>query len=209
MDFNSDAQRNHDAIQWRISSYLDSFFALYGLSPERRKSQNLLIQFWAATNHTSEEGQRYCLLTTRDQPYDYIFSDHGLCLYRNYSLGCVITINEHENQQNQQQSSVPGRVYKNKMPEITPDISYYSEDDYPHRKFALSCGFRSSFCLPVFEDSYKCPNGVLELVSTSDDLEILINHIYSSYSYSGLRMVSALISLAILSVIHVLSSCIA
>ncbi|KAK1403062.1 hypothetical protein POM88_002667 [Heracleum sosnowskyi] len=191
MDFSSNGQRNdHDAIQWRISSYLDSFFVLYGLGPKRQKSQNLLIQFWAATNHTSEDGTKCCVLATKDQPYDLIFSDQGFSSYRNYSVACNITVQDYEMQQNHKKLSVPGRVYRNKMPEITPDISYHSVDDYTNRDFSLSCGIRTSICLPIFEYNYGCRNGVLELVSTSDDLELLMNHIYSSYSYSGLKMIT-------------------
>lgn len=198
MNFSSNGHRNdHDAIQWRISSYLDSFFVLYGLGPKRQKSQNLLIQFWAATNHTSEDGTKYCVLATKDQPYDLIFSDQGFSSYRNYSVACTITVQDYEKQQNHKKLSVPGRVYRNKMPEITPDISYYSKGDYSHRDFALSCGIRTSICLPVFEYNYGFRNGVLELVSTSDDLELLMNHMYSSYSYTGMKMVSETINLCI------------
>ncbi|WOH16336.1 hypothetical protein DCAR_0935887 [Daucus carota subsp. sativus] len=57
------------------------------------------------------------------------------------------------------------------LPEMSPDISCYSLQEYPHRDFALSCGIRSSLCVPIYQDifSYESPGGVLEFVSTSTD----------------------------------------
>ncbi|XP_017226975.1 protein NLP3 isoform X2 [Daucus carota subsp. sativus] len=75
------------------------------------------------------------------------------------------------------------RVYENGRPEISPDIKYYSEEEYPHREFALSCGIRASFCFPLnFE------HGVMEIVSTrNQDVGTLETFCKSLEHLSGFR----------------------
>nr|XP_017227209.1 PREDICTED: protein NLP6-like isoform X2 [Daucus carota subsp. sativus] len=53
------------------------------------------------------------------------------------------------------------RVHKKWSSEMSPDIKYYSEEEYPHRDFALSCGIRASFCFP-----FLFSLSILEIVST-------------------------------------------
>ncbi|XP_074332261.1 protein NLP6-like isoform X1 [Apium graveolens] len=68
------------------------------------------------------------------------------------------------------------RVLKNNSPEMSPNISFYSEDEYPHLHFALSCGILSSFCFP-FKGTESAGSGdydVMEIVSTCNpDVETL------------------------------------
>ncbi|KAL1804237.1 hypothetical protein ACET3Z_032884 [Daucus carota] len=51
------------------------------------------------------------------------------------------------------------RVFLSRSLEMSPNIKYYSEEEYPHRDFALSCGIRASFCFFIGD-------GIMEIVST-------------------------------------------
>ncbi|KAL1804236.1 hypothetical protein ACET3Z_032883 [Daucus carota] len=63
------------------------------------------------------------------------------------------------------------RVFENRRAEMSPDISFYSKDEYPHRDFALTCGIRAFFCFPLCSPGRV---GVMEIVSTrNQDVGIL------------------------------------
>ncbi|KAK2991421.1 hypothetical protein RJ640_019067 [Escallonia rubra] len=60
----------------------------------------------------------------------------------------------------------PGRVFRHKLPESSPDVSRYSCNEFPLRDVAENCGFKSMLTLPLLERSSRgrCI-GVLEIVA--------------------------------------------
>ncbi|XP_017226093.1 protein NLP7 isoform X1 [Daucus carota subsp. sativus] len=154
-----------------------------------------LIQMWVLSYKTNEEGEDYCELSTQNEPF-YIVSDDddgGLASYRMHSVAHTIMPDEVNEVEGQKQEGVISRVFKNQRPEMSPDISCYSLQEYPHRDFALSCGIRSSLCVPIYQDifSYESPGGVLEFVSTStDQLKSFRNYCryYEAFVFRGTKM---------------------
>lgn len=164
---------------------------------------NILIQFWAASSETTEGGRRYCELTIPENPFEILSYDGGgLSWYRINSIACTITIQlDDERYDNKLQGKQPegvisranrykqpegviSRVFRYRRPEMTPDISFYSLHEYPHREFALSCGIQSSLCFPLFKtaDCSGRPGGVIELVSTCEqDLEKFMQYFDSCF----------------------------
>ncbi|XP_057511322.1 protein NLP6-like isoform X2 [Actinidia eriantha] len=112
-----------------------------------------LVQFWAATK--TLDGRT--LLTTQDQPFGLtLLSDH-LCEYRMTSKDYKFYVDGEED------LGIPGRVYRNKCPEYTPNVEYYSVKEYPQRDRALLCGVGQSLHLPVIEQSSQICVGILEI----------------------------------------------
>ncbi|WOH16346.1 hypothetical protein DCAR_0935897 [Daucus carota subsp. sativus] len=73
------------------------------------------------------------------------------------------------------------RVFLSRSLEMSPNIKYYSEEEYPQRDFALSCGIRASFCFSIGD-------GVMVIVSTrNQDIVTLDTFCKSLEDWSGLR----------------------
>ncbi|KAK1401934.1 hypothetical protein POM88_001539 [Heracleum sosnowskyi] len=152
-------------------------------------SDSVLLLDWVASWKTTEGGLNYWELKPQIKQYQNRIINERLSGYKLYALATTITIPEEiydDNQlQDQQPTSIISRVFRSGEPEISPDISFYSQHEHPHRDFALSCGIRASFCLPIFqtvdENDYY-PDSVLELVSTSDkEIESLRRHFNTDY----------------------------
>lgn len=65
---------------------------------------------------------------------------------------------------------IPGRVFRNQVNEYSPEVSYYSINDYPQRDLALSCRITQILALPIFQPfgtDQSCV-GVLELLFSND-----------------------------------------
>ncbi|XP_017225987.1 uncharacterized protein LOC108202116 [Daucus carota subsp. sativus] len=71
------------------------------------------------------------------------------------------------------------RVFDNSSAEMSPNIKYYSEEEYPHRDFALTCGIRASFCFLL------SPIGVMEIVSTRNQDVGTLHTFYTSLEKWG------------------------
>ncbi|KAA8545369.1 hypothetical protein F0562_020153 [Nyssa sinensis] len=114
----------------------------------------VLIQFWAVVTN---EGH---FLTTSGQPFGLYDIDEKLCLYRNHSLDYKFFVEG----QSEEDLGFPARVYRQKWPESTPNVHYYSTKQHPWCKHALDYKNLALLALPVFEVSGKFCVGVLELV---------------------------------------------
>ncbi|PSS11219.1 hypothetical protein CEY00_Acc15549 [Actinidia chinensis var. chinensis] len=127
-----------------------------------------LVQFWAAT---TLDGRTF--LTTQDQPFVLTQLRKRLCEYRMISKDYTFYVDGEE------ELGIPGRVYLNKCPECTPNVAYYSVKENPQRDYALRCGFRQSWTLPVIEHSSQICVGVLEIVGgfwLRSTLDSLLGH---------------------------------
>ncbi|CAL5436016.1 unnamed protein product [Camellia sinensis] len=118
-----------------------------------------LAQFWKVIEI---EGKR--LLTTRHQPFGFDFIHEGLCRYRVMSLDFEFDLDgvsdEHLGQL--------GRVFCHQQLESTPNVQYYSRNEYPQFYQAYSCNINQSVAFPLFESSTGCCIGVIEVVLTDD-----------------------------------------
>ncbi|KAK8306078.1 hypothetical protein V6Z12_D03G104600 [Gossypium hirsutum] len=120
--------------------------------------QHVLAQVWAPVKN----GGRY-VLTTSGQPFVLDPHSSGLHQYRMVSLMYMFSVDG----ESDVQLGLPGRVFRQKLPEWTPNVQYYSSREYSRRDHALHYNVQGTLALPVFEPSKQSCVGVLELIMTS------------------------------------------
>ncbi|PAN33048.1 hypothetical protein PAHAL_5G537300 [Panicum hallii] len=120
--------------------------------------QHLLVQVWAPVKN----GDRY-VLTTSGQPFVLDHQSIGLLQYRAVSMMYMFSVDG----ENVGELGLPGRVYKLKVPEWTPNVQYYSSTEYPRLNHAISYNVHGTVALPVFDPSAQSCIAVVELIMTS------------------------------------------
>ncbi|WVZ72951.1 hypothetical protein U9M48_021331 [Paspalum notatum var. saurae] len=120
--------------------------------------QHLLVQVWAPVKN----GDRY-VLTTSGQPFVLDHQSIGLLQYRAVSMMYMFSVDG----ENVGELGLPGRVYKQKVPEWTPNVQYYSSSEYPRLNHAISYNVHGTVALPVFDPSAQSCIAVVELIMTS------------------------------------------
>ncbi|KAL6627042.1 hypothetical protein ACP70R_030768 [Stipagrostis hirtigluma subsp. patula] len=120
--------------------------------------QHLLVQVWAPVKN----GDRY-VLTTSGQPFVLDQRSIGLLQYRAVSMMYMFSVDG----DNAGELGLPGRVYKQKVPEWTPNVQYYSSSEYPRLNHAISYNVHGTVALPVFDPSAQSCIAVVELIMTS------------------------------------------
>ncbi|KAM7491496.1 hypothetical protein LguiA_034417 [Lonicera macranthoides] len=144
--------KSYMLLQFRASMSIKKTIvsALHLFAPGSQHS--MLVQFWEPV---IVGGQ--CVLTTSNQPFavNRMF-DSGFLKYRKHCQS-------YQFHSNGVGGGVIGRVFRDKQMESTPDIEYYSEEEYPQRDFALKCGVRRCLVVPVFDHWGRNCVGVLEL----------------------------------------------
>ncbi|XP_020098642.1 protein NLP3-like [Ananas comosus] len=123
--------------------------------------QQVLVQVWAPVKN----GNR-CVLTTSGQPFVLDPPRTKLLQYRTVSLMYTFSVDE----ENGGYLGLPGRVFKQKLPEWTPNVQYYSSKEYLRLDHALLYNVRGTLALPVFEPSGHSCLGVVELIMTSQKI---------------------------------------
>ena len=121
--------------------------------------ENVLAQVWAPVRN----GNKY-VLTTSGQPFVLDPHSNGLHQYRTVSLMYMFSVDG----DNDEIVGLPARVFRQKLPEWTPNVQYYSCKEYPRRDHAQNYNVRGTLALPVFEPSGQSCIGVLELIMTSE-----------------------------------------
>lgn len=121
--------------------------------------QHFLVQVWAPV----KDGSRY-VLTTSGQPFALDPHSSGLLQYRSVSLMYLFSVDGKNGF-----SGLPGRVFRQKLPEWTPNVQYYTSMEYPRRSYALDYNIRGTLALPVFGSGQSCV-AVLELILTSQKI---------------------------------------
>ncbi|XP_078433741.1 protein NLP2-like isoform X2 [Wolffia australiana] len=120
-------------------------------------SGKILAQVWMPVQQSDG-----FVLSTSDQPY---LLDQILSGYREISRAFTFSAKEGPDSF----PGLPGRVFLSRNPEWTPNVSYYSKNEYLRVNFALAHEVRGSLALPVFDstaDGSCC--AVLELVTTKE-----------------------------------------
>ncbi|PWA57924.1 hypothetical protein CTI12_AA404730 [Artemisia annua] len=122
--------------------------------------QHVLVQFWSPR----DVGKRQ-MLTTLDQPFGLGVPNDELCFYRWSSEHNAFPVDK-DNEEIEEYSSPPTRVYRQGLPEWTFDITNYKSKDFPQQDLAIRCNLRGYMALPVFDARKSCL-GVLELLVSS------------------------------------------
>lgn len=120
--------------------------------------QHLLVQVWIPTKN----GDRY-VLTTSGHPFLLAQESIKLVQYRAVSMTYAFSVDG----ENVHDLGLPGRVYKQRVPEWTPSVQYYSSFEYPRLNHAINHNVHGTVALPVFDPSMKSCIGVVELIMTS------------------------------------------
>uniref|UniRef100_A0A7N0R9I2 RWP-RK domain-containing protein n=1 Tax=Kalanchoe fedtschenkoi TaxID=63787 RepID=A0A7N0R9I2_KALFE len=123
--------------------------------------QHVLAQVWAPVKN----GGRY-VLTTSEQPFVLDPHSSGLNRYRMVSLMYMFCVDE----ESDGELGLPGRVFRQKLPEWTPNVQYYSSQEYSRLDHALHYNVQGTLALPVFESSGQTCVGVVELILTSQKI---------------------------------------
>ncbi|KAL2527748.1 Protein NLP7 [Abeliophyllum distichum] len=122
--------------------------------------QHVLAQVWAPV----KTGGRY-VLTTSGQPFVLDPNSNGLHQYRLVSMRYMFSVDG-----DTEVLGLPGRVFRQKLPEWTPNVQYYSSKEFSRLNHALHYNVRGTLALPVFEPSGQSCIGVLELIMTSQKI---------------------------------------
>ncbi|TVU18563.1 hypothetical protein EJB05_34669 [Eragrostis curvula] len=148
----------------QVDDYSDSsFFLKQRLTLALRylkesTNQHLLVQIWAPVRN----GGRY-ILSTSGQPFVLDQRSIGLLQYRAISMMYTFSIDG----DSVQDLGLPGRVFKQRIPEWTPNVQYYRSTEYARLNHAISYNVHGTVALPVFDPSVKSCIAVLELIMTS------------------------------------------
>lgn len=120
--------------------------------------QHILAQVWAPVKN----GGQY-VLTTSGQPFVLDSHNNGLHQYRIVSLMYMFSMDG----DSEGVLGLPGRVFRQKLPEWTPNVQYYTIREYPRLGHAQHYNVQGTLALPVFEPSGQACVCVLELIMTS------------------------------------------
>jgi hypothetical protein len=118
----------------------------------------LLAQVWVPT----VIGDRQ-VLTTCGQPFWLDSRNQRLANYRSVSTEYQFSADESA----RAGLGLPGRVFVGRVPEWTPDVRYFSTEEYPRVHHAHFFDIRGSVALPIFEPRSRACLGVVELVMTT------------------------------------------
>ncbi|KAL8150372.1 hypothetical protein V2J09_020180 [Rumex salicifolius] len=121
----------------------------------------VLAQVWAPI----KSGNRYALITS-GQPFVLSPHSNGLHHYRTVSQMYSFSLDGDTDES----LGLISRVFRQRLPEWTPDVQYYSNKEYQRIAHAKSYNVHGTLALPVFEPSGQSCVGVIELIMTSQKI---------------------------------------
>nr|GEW46020.1 NIN-like protein [Tanacetum cinerariifolium] len=142
--------------------------------------QHVLVQFWSPCVVGKHQ-----ILTTLDQPFGLGVASEELCFYRRSSEPDAFPVDK-DNEEIEECTSPPARVYRQELPEWTFDITNYKSKDFPKQDLAIRCNLRGYMALPVFDIARKSCLGVLELLVSSKHMNYVhvVKQVHSALKVS-------------------------
>ncbi|CAF2203191.1 hypothetical protein BRARA_G03430 [Brassica rapa] len=125
-----------------------------------------LIQLWVPVDRG---GKR--VLTTKEQPFSHDPMSQRLAHYREISENYQFSA-EQEDSSSKDLVGLPGRVFLGQVPEWTPDVRFFKNEEYPRVQHAQDCDVRGTLAIPVFEQGSKTCLGVIEVVMTTQMVKL-------------------------------------
>lgn len=136
--------------------------ALQGIaSRSRGAAGELLVQVWVPTRIGDRQ-----VLTTCGQPFWLDRRSDRLESYRTVSVKYQFSADE----TSCAELGLPGRVFVGRVPEWTPDVRLFTDNEYPRVRYAQHFDIRGSVAMPVFERGTGACLGVVELVMTTQKI---------------------------------------
>ncbi|CAH8330314.1 unnamed protein product, partial [Eruca vesicaria subsp. sativa] len=114
-----------------------------------------LIQLWVPVDRG---GKR--VLTTKEQPFSHDPMSQRLAHYREISEKYQFSA-EQDDSSSKDLVGLPGRVFLGQVPEWTPDVRFFKNEEYPRVQHAQDCDVRGTLAIPVFEQGSKTCLGVI------------------------------------------------
>lgn len=146
------------------TSVMDRLIRALGDIKDFSGDKDVLIQIWVPVN----KGGRN-VLTTSDQPFTLDHNCPRLAHYREISVDYQFPAEE----DSKEVMGLPGRVFRSKVPEWTPDVQFFSREEYPRVGHAQRYDVRGSLAVPILEQgSHNCL-GVIEVVLTTQKTKYL------------------------------------
>ncbi|EPS69544.1 hypothetical protein M569_05222, partial [Genlisea aurea] len=121
-----------------------------------------LIQVWVPVDRGG--GER--VLTTNDQPFSLHPGCPSLAHYREISVDYHFPAED----DSEGVLGLPGRVFRSRVPEWTPDVRFFTWDEYPRIVHARKYDVRGSLVVPVLEEGSRSCLGVVEVVLTTQKI---------------------------------------
>lgn len=155
-----------------ISSLKERVVRAIGWIKEAHRDGDVLVQIWVPTKKENQQ-----VLTTYGQPFSLNPNCQRLMDYRTISTSYQFSAEENSDEV----LGLPGRVFVGKLPEWSPDVRYFSSQEYARVSYAQHFDVRGTLALPIFERSNRPCIGVLEVVMTTEkinyrsDLENICN----------------------------------
>ncbi|GFZ10529.1 plant regulator RWP-RK family protein [Actinidia rufa] len=140
------------------SSVMDRLIRALEYIKDSKRNKDALIQLWVPVN---SGGRRF--LTTSDQPFSLDLNSPSLASYRDISVKYQFPTEENS----KEIAGLPGRVFKGKVPEWSPDVRFFRSDEFARVDHAQQCGISGTLALPVFEQGSQNCLGVIEVVLTT------------------------------------------
>ncbi|KAG7659758.1 RWP-RK domain [Arabidopsis suecica] len=127
-----------------------------------------LIQLWVPVDRG---GKR--VLTTKEQPFSHDPMCQRLAHYREISENYQFSTEQEDSDSSSRDLvGLPGRVFLGKVPEWTPDVRFFKNEEYPRVQHAQDCDVRGTLAIPVFEQGSQICLGVIEVVMTTQMVKL-------------------------------------
>lgn len=121
-------------------------------------NKNTLIQIWLPENRGGKK-----VLSTSDELFSLGPDCPQLSNYRHISESYTFPAESNS----KDIVGLPGRVYMGKVPEWTPDVRFFKDDEYPRVTYAQQYDVRGSVAVPIFDQDSQSCLGVIEVVMTT------------------------------------------
>ncbi|XP_045806339.1 protein NLP4-like isoform X2 [Trifolium pratense] len=125
------------------------------------RNKDMLIQIWVPVNR----GDDRPILRANDLPFSLESRSLNLAKYREISVRYQFSVEEEDSKE--LVAGLPGRVYRDKIPEWTPDVRFFRSEEYPRVDHAQECDIHGTLAVPVFEQGSRTCLGVIEVVMTT------------------------------------------
>ncbi|KAL6573359.1 hypothetical protein OROHE_001818 [Orobanche hederae] len=142
-------------------SVTDRLIRAVGYIKNRSRDEDVLIQVWVPV---TRGGKR--VLTTHDQPFSMDLNCPRLSNYRDISVTYQFVADE----DSKEPVGLPARVFMNRVPEWTPDVRFFTWDEYQRVGHAQQFDVRGTLAVPVLEHGSRSCLGVIEVVLTTQKI---------------------------------------
>ncbi|XP_020234655.1 protein NLP4 [Cajanus cajan] len=127
------------------------------------RNKDMLIQIWVPVHRGGRP-----ILAANDLLFSLESRSVNLAKYREISVGYEFSTDEGESKE--LVPGLPGRVFRNKVPEWTPDVRFFKSDEYPRVDHAQEYDVSGTLAVPIFEQGSKMCLGVIEVVMTTQQI---------------------------------------